>query len=412
MELNQFFVTGVNYKKTDAAVRGQFALAGEHYTNLLQKANEMGLQDVFVLSTCNRTEIYGVAHSAFELEKLLCNETAGDLATFQKLSYTKSGKSAVKHFFSVASGLDSQILGDYEVVGQIKHSVRIAKEHGAIGSFLERLSNMVFQSSKAIKNQTALSSGTVSVAFAAIQFLKRKVENIAGKKILLIGTGKIGRNTCKNLIEYLGATNITLINRTNDKAVELAKELSLKVSPIENLKAEVNNADIVIVSTNAAEPIIKQEDLAGSGSKILLDLSIPHNIDARVGELPQITLINVDGLSKINDETLQMREREIPKVKAIINQYIDEFFDWYKMHQNAAFIRTAKRTLSDINLCPWYRSLNPEKIQTEAQQEEAVKNAVKKLAVKMRSEQQQFSGCLCIETLHEFIAFNELKKQS
>ena len=400
MELSHFFVTGINYKKTDAAIRGKFALTGEHYIHLLQKAHHIGLRNVFVLSTCNRTEIYGVAHNAVELAQLLCSETTGDAGTFHELSYTKNGKNAVKHFFSVASGLDSQILGDYEIIGQIKHSVRIAKECGTIGPFLERLSNTAFQSSKAIKNQTALSSGTVSVAFAAIQFLKRNVSDIANKKILLIGTGKIGRNTCKNLIDYLGATDITLINRTNDKAAELANELLLKAAPFEALKTAVNNADIVIVSTNAAAPIIKQEDLTHAGNKILLDLSIPNNIDVQVNTLPQITLVNVDGLSKINDETLQTRKAEVPKAKDIIEEHIGEFYEWYSMRKNAPALKAAKRTLLDLHHCGMFQ---PNQEKTEYTQScEAVDKTIKSMALKMRS--QPIPGCNYIEAINEFLS--------
>src|SRR6266498_4424213 len=185
MDINQFYIVGINYKKTDASVRGQFAVSPEHYSSILQKASSVNISELFVLSTCNRTEIYGLASNADMLINLLCSETAGSVNTFKELAYIKKGNEAIEHLFHVAAGLDSQILGDYEIVGQIKTAVKFSKKNGCIGSIMERLLNTALQSSKAIKNQTELSGGTVSVSFAAIQYIREHVQNIADKKILL-----------------------------------------------------------------------------------------------------------------------------------------------------------------------------------------------------------------------------------
>lgn len=408
MDIQHFYITGINYKKTDVALRGKFALNSNQYTTILQKAALCDLKNILVLSTCNRTEIYGVAPSSKDLKELLCSETIGDIDVFENICYTKKGKNAIQHLFSVASGMDSQILGDYEIVGQLKQAVRVAKAEGSVGAFMERLTNTVFESSKAIKNKTVFSGGTVSVAFAAIQFLKFHCTDFSDKKILVIGTGKIGRNTCKNLTDYLGTKNITLVNRSDEKAATLAKELNLRFAPFEQYRQHANEADIIIVATNAPCPVLKKEDIISGGEKILIDLSIPNNIDTAFQQRPHTIMVNVDDLSRMNDATLQMREQEIPKVRTIIDQYMDDFYDWYKMHRNAPLIRAAKKTLSDINLCPWYQGLKKEQLQSEAEQEEAVQKAVKKLAVKMR-EQPHSTGCTCIEALHDFIARDSFK---
>ncbi|MFY7899047.1 MAG: hypothetical protein ACOVNY_02610 [Chitinophagaceae bacterium] len=191
-----FFVAGINYKKTDASVRGSFAISTDQYALLLTESKQMGIQELMVISTCNRTEIYGKAENIHDLVQLLCSKTTGSIETFYQLAYLKKGHEAVQHLFDVGAGLDSQILGDYEIIGQIKQAFKIAKQHEAIGAYLERLVNAVIQASKNIKNNTFLSGGTVSVSFAAIQFLKDNVAEVKDKKILLLGTGKIGRNTC------------------------------------------------------------------------------------------------------------------------------------------------------------------------------------------------------------------------
>ncbi len=137
--------------------------------------------------------------------------------------------------FEVGAGLESQILGDYEIVGQLKQAVKFAKDNGCIGAFIERLVNNVLQSAKAIKNQTALSGGTVSVSFAAVQYLKKHVNNVKNKNILLLGVGKIGRNTCRNVVDYLDTKNVTLINRTENKAAQLSAELGLQHASLNEL---------------------------------------------------------------------------------------------------------------------------------------------------------------------------------
>src|SRR5436190_5130402 len=235
-DISKFWVAGISYKKADAATRGQFAIQNDRHARLLEKALGNSLDEVFVLSTCNRTEIYGFADSASQLINLLCEQTAGSKETFLSSAYIKNGHEAITHLFNVSAGLDSQILGDYEIIGQIKAAAKFAKKHGCINVMLERLVNTVLQSSKAIKNQTELSGGTVSVSFAAIRYIREHVKAVADKKILLLGTGKIGKSTSKNLVHYLKTKNITLINRTEERAAELAKELGLKHAPISELQ--------------------------------------------------------------------------------------------------------------------------------------------------------------------------------
>jgi len=235
-DISSFFIVGINYKKTDASVRGDFAISNLQYASLLQLAPDFEVHELFILSTCNRTEIYGFADNYVQLIDLLCTQTKGSKKLFVELAYIKNGIDAIQHLFQVGSGLDSQILGDYEIVGQIKQAVKFSKEHLGISAFTERLVNGVLQSSKAIKNKTALSSGTVSVSFAAVQCIREIFPLAANKKVLLIGTGKIGRNTCKNLVDYLGAKNITLINRSEEKSFSLAEEMGLTKGSLENLK--------------------------------------------------------------------------------------------------------------------------------------------------------------------------------
>lgn len=400
MAIDQFFVAGINYKKTDANIRGQFAVGPDQYASLLKQAAHYGLEEVFVLSTCNRTEIYGLAADASILIELLCSVTIGQSAVFTELSYIKKGQEAIAHIFSVGAGLDSQILGDYEIVGQMKQAVKVAREHHCIGAFTERLFNTVLQASKLIKNETALSGGTISVSFAAIQFLKTQLVNFDNRKIVLLGTGKIGRNTCKNLIDYLGTKDITLINRTEEKAVELASELGLRTAPFENTEREVDEASVVIVATNASQPVISRSQLLNSSPKILIDLSIPNNIEPSAGELAHIVLANVDDLSRINDETLQKRKAEIPRALAVIAAHIAEFEEWLSLRSHVPVLKAVKQKLHDMHTCEIFLSAN-QQLNTEQIDKAAIQKVVNNVAVKMRHQHQP--GCYYIEAINDFM---------
>lgn len=399
-DIGLFFVAGINYKKTDAAIRGQFAVGNDQYERILQKAGSLGLSELFILSTCNRTEIYGFAQDSSQLVDLLCSETEGDAKTFRQLAYIKSGILAIEHLFYVGSGLDSQILGDYEIIGQIKVAAKFSKKHKFIGAFLERLVNAVLQASKVIKNQTSLSGGTVSVSFAAVQYIKEKLKRVGGKRILLLGTGKIGRNTCKNLVDYLHAKNIVLINRTADKAEQLATELQLHHALVENLQQEIDHADIILVATNAQDPAILASSLEGKGQKLVIDLSIPCNVEPAAGLLENITLVNVDHLSKLKDETLQKREAEVPKVKGIINEQLEEFLEWHHNRRHVPVLRAVKHKLEEIHTDPFY--LNKFfSVQQDENRQQDIQKVLNGMAVKMRSQNQY--GCYYIEAINEFL---------
>lgn len=398
-DISKFIVTGINYKKSDAAIRGQFAVSPATYAVILEEAKAAGLSELFILSTCNRTEIYGLAPDANALSALLCKHTSGNTDLFRSLAYGKQGLSAIEHLFHVSAGLDSQILGDYEIVGQIKQAVKFARDHECIGAFTERLFNAVLQSSKTIKNQTELSGGTVSVSFSAVQFIRDQVKNIEQKKILLVGTGKIGRSTCRNLVDYLGAANVTLINRTDNKASALAAELGLSFAPFEALREQVRASDIILVATNAEKPTILASDLRDAGSKLLIDLSIPYNVDASAKEIPGVTVVNVDELSKLKDKTLYKRKAEVPKALAIIADHVREFLEWHDMRRHVPVLRAVKNKLREIQISSLMSSAAASGAVTDEGQR--IQKVINGMAVKMRERNQR--GCHYIEAINEFM---------
>jgi glutamyl-tRNA reductase len=345
-----FYSIGLSYKKADAEVRGKFSLNDVAKNALLQQAKSEGIDSLIVTSTCNRTEIYGFAEHPFQLIKLLCENSKGTVEEFQKVAHVYKNIEAISHLFKVGTGLDSQILGDFEIISQIKTSFLQSKSFGLANAFMERLINAVIQASKKIKTDTEISSGATSVSFASVQFIMKNVENIGEKNILLFGTGKIGRNTCENLVKHTKNEHITLINRTKNKAEKLAGKLNLIVKDYADLHLELQKADVLVVATGAQNPTIDKAILNLKKPLLILDLSIPKNVNENVRELDKVTLVHLDDLSQITDETLENRKSQIPAAEIIIEEIKDEFIAWSKNRKFAPTIHALKSKMNEIKI--------------------------------------------------------------
>jgi len=343
-----FYSVGLSYKKADAEMRGKFSLDSAAKTRLLEQAKLEGIESLIVTSTCNRTEIYGFAEHPFQLIKLICENSNGTVESFQEVGFVFKGQEAINHIFQVGTGLDSQILGDFEIMSQIKVSFAESRSFGLINTYLDRLINAVIQASKKIKTDTEISSGATSVSFASVQYIIKNVENIGNKNILLFGTGKIGRNTCENLVKHTKNEQITLINRTKDKAEKLAGKLNLIVKDYAELHLELQKADVVVVATGAQNPTIDKAILNLKKPILILDLSIPKNVHENVKDLEGVTLIHMDHLSQMTDDTLERRKQHIPAAEAIIEDIKMEFNIWMNGRKHAPTIHALKAKLNDI----------------------------------------------------------------
>ncbi|MDO6759822.1 glutamyl-tRNA reductase [Tamlana sp. 2_MG-2023] len=343
-----FYAIGLSYKKADAEIRGHFSLDEDAKHALLSQAKENGIESLVVTSTCNRTEIYGFAAHPFQLIQLLCDNTRGTLEEFQKVAYVYKNNEAVSHMFRVGSGLDSQILGDFEIISQLKISTKLSRKHGLLNNYTERLVNAVIQASKRIKTETDISSGATSVSFASVQYILNTIENVSDKNILLFGTGKIGRNTCENLVKHTKNEHITLINRTKTRAEQIAGKFNLVVKDYANLQEEINQTDILIVATGAQRPTIDKHIIQSKKPLLILDLSIPKNVNSDVEELDHVSLVHLDHLSQITDQNLEARKAHIPSAEAIIEDIQAEFNGWLETRKFAPTIKALKHKLSDF----------------------------------------------------------------
>ena len=341
-------VIGVSYKNADLDTRGLFSLSDIQLHSLFLEAKEKSFKELLIINTCNRIEIFGWNNNTDDFINLLCKHSNGDIKTFEKYGYILTGNKAIKHLFRVGTGLDSQILGDFEIIGQLKQSLNRSKRLNLVSGRLERLVNSVIYSSKKIKNQTKLSSGATSVAYASVQYIIKNVKNISKKKIVLFGIGKIGRNTCENLIKHTKNEHIVLINRTQEKAEKIGVKFPVIVKPYGELTTEINNTDVLIVATSGSKPTITKDLIFNSKNLLILDLSIPRNVDTQINELNDIKVVHLDELSQITDSTIEKRKKDIPKAELIINSIFKEYILWLSQRKFSPTLKSFKQQVTQL----------------------------------------------------------------
>lgn len=347
--LQKFFVLGVSYRKTALDVRGRFSLTQLDQEALLRDAKEAGVEGLIVLSTCNRTEIYAHTPDMDLVKKLFLSYCKGNEKDFRYNGYTIQGSDCIKHLYKVCSGIDSQIVGDFQIVGQVKNAYQLSDEYQMINSFLNRLFSFVFKASKKIKNETDLSRGAASVSHAAVQYIKDKVSDLESANYLLFGTGEIGKDTCSNLLKHMGNRSLTLVNRNVDKAEALANKYDISYRAMSDLAEEVAKSEVIIVATGAPHPTLKLEHFEGvTDCKLILDLSVPRNVDSAIDNLENALVITVDELSEHISEAIQQRLECIPKAEDIIDDSIREFYGWLEITFLSPVIVALKENLNKI----------------------------------------------------------------
>lgn len=346
MRNNTYYcVVGLSYKNADLSVRGRFSLNKSKTDLLLSRAKADGVEELMVISTCNRTELMGNVENPEILINYLCTFSGGDPKLFIDKGYVLTNKAALHHVFRVGCGLESQIVGDFEIIGQLKKSFQNSKKHQMVNGFSERLVNAVIQSSKRIKTETKLSSGATSVSFASVHYILNKVKEVSNKNILLFGTGKIGRNTCENLIKHTQNDHIVLVNRSEESAQKVAGKFNLVVKNIKELKSEIAHADIMIVATGALDVTVDNTLVPKNKPLLILDLSVPSNVDPKLKDLDNITLVNLDELSQLTNNTLEQRKQFIPQANDILRQVEADFLQWVDHRKFAPMLKALKKKL-------------------------------------------------------------------
>jgi glutamyl-tRNA reductase len=405
--IDRFCIAGISYRKADFHVRGRFSVDGVAKAGILADAAAMGLKSMLIVSTCNRTELYGYAPFPQMLGMLLVKHAGGGtMEELQEYGYFLRGFEALNHAFKVGAGLDSQIIGDFEIAGQIKQALAFSQKHGMVGPILDRTFNFILQASKKVKNRTALSAGTVSVSFAAIEWLKHLL-NGDKTSVLVIGAGKFGANVMKNLLHYLPGSNVAVSNRTSEKAAEIAAALPVEVVPFDAIATRANEFEVIITCTNAPHPLIHAEYFSGEKRRLLIDLSVPANIHGNVKELAGVHLVNVDDISAMLDHTISRRMADVPKAEAIIAKHISDFYEWLNTFRHAPLIHEMKQKL--LMFAGLQNGDVKESNQASAGAnaggyEDSIQDTVASLMVNLKTRREK--GCQMIAAYHNFFTMS------
>lgn len=344
-----FAVLSVSFEKADAETRGKFAFFDENIKHFVNEIHDENLGDAFVVSTCNRTEIYTTSQNYLLIAELYCKTIGVSLTEFMQYVNILKHEEALNHLFRVAAGLESQIIGDFEIIGQIKNAYhRFKKEKKNSNPFLERAINSAIQISKRIKNETGISNGAASVSYAAVHYILKNHTQISDKNILLLGVGEIGQNTVENLVKHVYKPKVKIANRTSDKAEKIAEKYKIPHIEFDDFQEELAQTDILIVATGAQHPIINKTHFPNGKETLVIDLSIPNNVEKNITENTNVSLVDVDQLSLHISETMVQRQKEIPKAENIIKEMTKDFLEWEKKRKLAPNIHHFKAVLKNM----------------------------------------------------------------
>jgi len=352
------FGISINHRTASIEQREAVHFSKNEISEMIPRLKEDVLTEGFVLSTCNRTEIFGFPKTPEVTSKSLQNfivkqRTNANLSNDNFNVYFSRG--AVKHIFNVASGLDSLVLGDSQILGQMKEAFLLSEDLNFVSSLTHKIYNSALKVGKRTISETLLGEGAVSVSFAAIKVVEKIFSNFEGKSALVVGAGETGELVAVHLKDKnLG--KLTISNRTFDRAIGLAKKLNGQAIKFEELKNHLHEYDIVISATSADEIVISYDDVLRAMKRrkgtvsCYMDIAIPRDIDPKVQKIDGVFYNNIDSLKILVDQNLKRREKEIPRVKKIIMQEMIDIFSWYNTLDVVPTIKSFRDFFEEIRL--------------------------------------------------------------
>jgi glutamyl-tRNA reductase len=365
-----FKALALTYKTAPVAIREQVSLNEAAAKKLHQFIrNYTSATDVLIVSTCNRTEIYYLAEQdfSFEIFKGLSLIKSCDTGFEEHFTHL-NGQEAVSHLFEVSLGLDAQVIGDLQISGQVKNAYQWSADENMAGPFLHRLMHTIFFANKRVVQETSFRDGAASISYSAKELAEDLTSDIRSPKVLVVGVGEIGQDFCLNLANTR-LEDVTILNRTQDKAEKIAQKYSFKFGGIDELLPEIQNADVIVSSVSGSQPLITQElikNIKIFTHKYFIDLSIPRSIEPLVEQIPGAILYNLDDIREKTNEALQKRMDSIPAVQKIIHEAIVDFEDWSKEMIISPTIQKLKSTLEQIRkeeIARFIKNAKPEEAQ-------------------------------------------------
>ncbi len=334
-------VVGLNYKTAPVEIRERMTLNETDLVDAMKqlKTKKSILENV-ILSTCNRTEIYAVVdqlHTGrYYVKEFLAQRFGMGQAEFSPFLYIYEDDGAVEHLLSVTCGLNSMVLGETQILGQVRTSFTEAQEHGVTGSIFNHLFKQAITLAKKAHSETEIGANAVSVSYAAVELAKKIFGSLANKHVVIFGAGKMGELAVQNLYGN-GVRKVTVINRTYDKAIDLATRFHGEARSIEELQNSLVEADILISSTGAKDFVITKEMMAHVEKRrrgkplFMVDIAVPRDLDPRIAELENIFLYDIDDLEGIVEANMQERQKAAAKIMLMIEKEIVDFKQWLGM---------------------------------------------------------------------------------
>ena len=354
----QFFVYGLNHKNCPVEIRETLHFRERQLPEAYEWIRrEWPSVETLILSTCNRVELY------FSIEKgELSSETVANFLTafhgiersrFENYVYRMEGKDAIEHLFRVASGLDSMVVGENEILGQLKEAFKAAQEAGTVDSFLFRWAERAIRVGKIIRSKTKINEGAVSVPAVAVELAEKIFGHLAGKKIMVLGTGEMSELTLERL-RQAGAEALYVMSRSEERGRHLAGSFGARWASWEEWERYLVEIDILIASTSAPHPIVKLEAVKRAIQKrrhrplFLIDIADPRNIEAEINSLDDVYLYNIDDLQEVAQSNLKLRRNEMREAEVYIEQAVEEFQAWAEQLQAAPTIQLLQRYFDEI----------------------------------------------------------------
>ena len=354
-----FKAVSLSYRNAPLAIRELLALdesACRRFLNQLH--SELHLTDLLVLSTCNRTEVY-YAHDDDQTEAIIAAlgqlKHRADASQFAPyFDCYLDAEQAAQHLYEVAIGLDAQVVGDLQIINQVKLAYQWAADADVAGPFLHRLLHTIFFTNKQVQQETSFRDGAASMSYAALELVEELTADVAAPRVLVVGLGEIGSDVCRHLADSKAFGSVTLCNRTRTRADELAAEFAsgrVQVVNFEDLTAALREADVIISSINCAAPFFTRELVAHLdvlNYKFFIDLAVPRSVAADVEQVPGVLVYNVDAIESKASAALEQRLAAVPQVRALIDASLEGFHEWSREMLVSPLIQRMKAGLEQL----------------------------------------------------------------
>jgi glutamyl-tRNA reductase len=414
----------INHHTAPVELREALHLSREEITDYIGLLKKGLLEEGLIISTCNRTEIYGIPRDSkttyTDLEKFLsANKPGFEITTdhFQKFFSC----SAVNHLFKVTSGIDSLLIGDNQILGQAKEAFQISEENGFAGLLMKRVFDSAVKVGKRAKTETTISDGAITVSYAAVQLIEKIFSNLSKKSALVIGLGETGEIAAKHLRDK-NIGRLALTNRTQTKAEKLAAQINAEVIPFERFKSGLSDFDIVISATSAPGFIIEAADIRiamkkkGYAATVLMDIAVPRDIDPSVKNIDNVFYNDIDSLNIIVEQNVRKRKDEVPKVQNIILEELVSYYSWFNSLEVAPAIKLLRELFEEIRAEEVTKQINRFTEDDREKLEIVTKRIINKIlhhpTIELRkiAEQGTLNGesIAKIETLKELFGLNKI----